>query len=95
VAGRDPSRALILLAHQPKAIGEAARHGVDLQLSGHTHGGQLWPMGWLLRLGQPVVAGLAKIGETFVYVSSGTGHSGPPMRLAAPAEITHIVLRSA
>jgi predicted MPP superfamily phosphohydrolase len=94
VAGRDPSRALVLLAHQPKAVHEAARHGVDLQLSGHTHGGQLWPMGWLQRLAQPVVAGLARFGETFVYVSCGTGHSGPPMRLGAPAEITEIVLRA-
>jgi predicted MPP superfamily phosphohydrolase len=95
VAGRDPSRVLVLLAHQPKAVHEAVRHGVDLQLSGHTHGGQLWPLGWLQRLGQPVVAGLAKFGETFLYVSCGTGHSGPPMRLAAPAEITHLILRSA
>jgi len=95
VAGRDPSRALILLAHQPKAVHEAVRHGVDLQLSGHTHGGQMWPFGWLLRLQQPVVAGLAKFGETFVYVSCGTGYSGPPMRLHAPAEITRIILRSA
>jgi predicted MPP superfamily phosphohydrolase len=94
VAGRDPSRALVLLAHQPKAVHEAVRHGVDLQLSGHTHGGQLWPLGWLQRLGQPVIAGLAKFGETFLYVSRGTGHSGPPMRLAAPAEITQIILRS-
>jgi uncharacterized protein len=95
VAGRDPSRALILLAHQPKAIHEAVRYGVDLQLSGHTHGGQLWPLWLLQRVGQPVVAGLAKFGESFVYVSCGTGSSGPPMRLAAPAEITDIVLRSA
>ena len=94
VAGRDPSRVLILLAHQPKAVHEALRHGVDLQLSGQTHGGQLWPLGWLQRLGQPVVAGLAKFGETLVYVSCGTGHSGPPMRLAAPAEVTDIVLRA-
>lgn len=95
VAGRDRSRPLILLAHQPRAMHEAVRHAVDLQLSGHTHGGQLWPLNWLLRLGQPVVAGLAKFGETFVYVSRGTGYSGPPMRLAAPSEITDIVLRAA
>lgn len=95
VAGRDTSKALILLAHQPKAVQQAMRHGVDLQLSGHTHGGQLWPLGWLLRVGQPAIAGLAKFGETLLYVSCGTGHSGPPMRLGARAEITHLVLRSA
>jgi uncharacterized protein len=94
VAGRDPKLPLILLAHQPRAVHEAVQHGVDLQLSGHTHGGQLWPMGLLQRLGQPLVAGLARFGETFLYVSCGTGHSGPPMRFAAPAEITHIVLRA-
>jgi predicted MPP superfamily phosphohydrolase len=70
------------------------RHGVDLQLSGHTHGGQLWPLGWVQRTGQPAVAGLTKFNDTFLYVSCGTGSSGPPMRLAAPAEITQIVLRA-
>ncbi len=95
VAGRDLKRPLVLLAHQPRAIYEAVRHGVDLQLSGHTHGGQIWPLGWLQRIGQPVVAGLRKVNETFLYVSCGTGSSGPPMRLAAPAEITHITLRAA
>ncbi|MDC0741646.1 metallophosphoesterase [Polyangium mundeleinium] len=93
-AGRDARRPLILLAHQPKAIHEAVRYEVDLQLSGHTHGGQLWPLRWLLRLSDPFVAGLGRLGDTRVYVSRGTGHSGPPMRLGAPAEITHIVLRA-
>lgn len=95
VQGRDPELPLILLAHQPKAVTEAAKHGVDLQLSGHTHGGQLWPFSWLVKLQQPVVAGLARFGETLVYVSRGTGHWGPPMRLKAPPEVTHIVLRRA
>lgn len=94
VAGRNTERALVLLAHQPKAVHEAVEHGVDLQLSGHTHGGQLWPFGWLVRLEQPVVAGLAKFGQTLVYVSRGTGYWGPPMRLNAPAEVTYIRLRS-
>lgn len=90
--GRDAARELVLLAHQPRAVYEAERMGVGLQLSGHTHGGQLWPWTWLIRLQQPVVSGLARIGRTLVYVSNGTGFWGPPMRLGAPAEITHITL---
>ena len=95
VAGRDPSRELVLLAHQPRAVFEAMVHGVGLQLSGHTHGGQIWPWKYFVRLQQPVVAGMATFGETQVYVSSGTGYWGPPMRLGAPAEITRLTLRSA
>ncbi|HEV8549085.1 MAG TPA: metallophosphoesterase [Polyangiaceae bacterium] len=95
VAGRDVSRELVLLAHQPKAIFEAVEHGVGLQLSGHTHGGQIWPWTYLVRLQQPVVAGLARFSETQIYVSRGTGYWGPPMRLAAPAEITRVTLRRA
>lgn len=94
VSGRDTSAPLILLAHQPKEVRSAVRHGVDLQLSGHTHGGQLWPLGWLLRTGQPAVAGLTRFADTLLYVSSGTGFSGPPMRLGVPAEITEVVLKS-
>ena len=92
VAGRDPSRELVLLAHQPKAAFDADRHGVGLQLSGHTHGGQIFPWNFMVRLQQPVVSGLARIGQTLVYVSNGTGYWGPPMRLGAPAEITKVVL---
>ena len=88
LAGRDPARELVLLAHQPSAVFEAKEHGVGLQLSGHTHGGQIWPWHFLVRLQQPVVSGLARFGKTHLYVSNGTGHWGPPMRLAAPAEIT-------
>ncbi len=95
VAGRDRSRPLVLLAHQPAQIHAAAEHGVTLQLSGHTHGGQLWPWGFFVRLQQPFVAGLHRIGETLLYVSCGTGYWGPPMRLNAPAEITELCLRSA
>ena len=92
--GRDVSRACVLLAHQPRAAIEAAKHGVCLQLSGHTHGGQIWPWMYFVRLQQPFVAGLDRIGDTHVYTSRGTGYWGPPMRLGAPAEITRIVLRS-
>lgn len=95
LAGRDPNRELVLLAHQPRAAFEAARHGVGLQLSGHTHGGQIWPFSWLVKLQQPIVAGLARIQGTWVYVSRGTGYWGPPMRLGAPAEVTEITLRRA
>jgi predicted MPP superfamily phosphohydrolase len=95
LAGRDAGRALVLLAHQPRAIDEAERLGVDLQLSGHTHGGQIWPFSYLVYLQQPYVAGLARQGETWIYVSKGTGYWGPPMRLGMPSEITQITLRAA
>lgn len=90
--GRDPSRELVLLAHQPRAVFEARKHDVGLQLSGHTHGGQIWPWNFMVKLQQPVVSGLARFGRTWVYVSNGTGFWGPPMRLGAPAEITRVVL---
>ncbi|HLV67662.1 MAG TPA: metallophosphoesterase [Polyangiaceae bacterium] len=94
LAGRDESREVVLLAHQPRAVLEAQHHGVGLVLSGHTHGGQIWPWNFLVRLQQPVVAGLARFGQTLVYVSSGTGYWGPPMRLGVPAEITRVVLEA-
>ena len=89
---RDASHALVLLAHQPKAVLEACKHGVDLQLSGHTHGGQIWPWGYAVRLDQPHVAGLHDHEGTAIYVSRGTGYWGPPMRVAAAPEITRIEL---
>jgi predicted MPP superfamily phosphohydrolase len=91
--GRDRGRVLILLAHQPKQIYEAAHADVDLQLSGHTHGGQMFPFNLLVRLQQPYVSGFHMHEGTGVYVSNGTGYWGPPMRVGAPAEITHIELR--
>jgi predicted MPP superfamily phosphohydrolase len=93
--GRDPDRELVLLAHQPKAVLEAAEQGVGLQLSGHTHGGQLWPMHYLVRLQQPYLSGLVQHGPTQLYVSEGTGFWGPPMRLGSRSEITLITLRAA
>jgi uncharacterized protein len=95
LAGRDPSRAVVLLAHQPQAIEEAETHGVDLQLSGHTHGGQLFPWRYAVRLVTPYVAGLYQHKSAALYVSRGTGYWGPPMRVAAPAEITHLTLTPA
>lgn len=83
----------ILLAHQPKSIHAAVEAGYDLQLSGHTHGGQFWPWNMVVGLVHPFSVGLGKFGErTWIYVSRGTGYWGPPMRLGAPSEITLIRL---
>lgn len=97
LAGRDEARAALLLAHQPVEVFNAAAHGIDLQLSGHTHGGQIWPFGLLVKLQQPYVAGLHRHagGDTQIYVSRGTGCWGPAMRLNASAEITLLTLRTA
>jgi predicted MPP superfamily phosphohydrolase len=92
LAGRDPAKALVLLAHQPRQFAEAARHEVPLTLSGHTHGGQIWPFSWLVALAQPYLAGLHRRGASQLYVSRGTGFWGPPMRIGAPAEITLLKL---
>jgi predicted MPP superfamily phosphohydrolase len=94
LAGRDPAKAVVLLAHQPKAVADARRHAVDLQLSGHVHGGQLVPFNWLVRLDQPFVSGLHLVEKTWIYVSTGTGYWGPPMRVGPGAELTHIELYS-
>jgi predicted MPP superfamily phosphohydrolase len=95
LAGRDRSRALVLLAHQPRQVRRAARHGVDLQLSGHTHGGQIWPWHYIVRLQQGgLLAGRYQQGETQLYVSRGCGYWGPPVRVLAPLEITRVILRA-
>jgi predicted MPP superfamily phosphohydrolase len=94
LAGRDPARPAVLLAHDPSTFKRACTRGIDLQLSGHTHGGQIWPFGWLVRVVIPFVAGLYRRGDAVLYVSRGTGFWGPPMRLGAPAEIGEIVLRA-
>jgi predicted MPP superfamily phosphohydrolase len=93
--GKDPDRKVLLLAHQPKQVAEAAEHGVALQISGHTHGGQIFPFNYLVRLQQPYVAGLHRLASTHLYVSKGTGYWGPPMRLGIPAEITLLELARA
>ncbi|MFE3519138.1 metallophosphoesterase [Streptomyces sp. NPDC059166] len=93
--GADPDLPVLLLAHQPKFVDRAAAGGVDLQLSGHTHGGQIWPFHHLVKLDQPALAGLSRHGErTLLYTSRGTGFWGPPFRVFAPSEITLLVLRS-
>ncbi|WP_367321216.1 metallophosphoesterase [Streptomyces sp. HUAS ZL42] len=91
---RDTARACVLLAHQPVQIHEAVEHGVDLQLSGHTHGGQLWPGNLVAAAANPTVAGLERYGDTQLYVSRGAGAWGPPTRVGAPSDITVIELAS-
>lgn len=96
LSGADPGLPVLLLAHQPKQIPQAVAAGVDLQISGHTHGGQIWPFNFLVRLDQPVVHGLSTHGQrTQLYTSRGTGFWGPPFRVFAPSEITLLTLRSA
>ncbi|MEU6444863.1 metallophosphoesterase [Streptomyces sp. NPDC047046] len=92
---RDPARASVLMAHQPVTIHEAVKHGVDLQLSGHTHGGQLFPGNLLARVGNPTVAGLDHYGDTTLYVTRGAGAWGPPVRVGAPSDITVVTLAAA
>jgi uncharacterized protein len=82
----------ILLAHQPRSAAAAAQAGFDLQLSGHTHGGQFLPWTYFVKLQQPFTAGLHRAGRLWVYVSRGTGYWGPPKRIGAPSEITLIKL---
>jgi uncharacterized protein len=92
----DPDRELVLLAHRPRQVFEAAKANVGLHLAGHTHGGQIWPWGYLVRLTEPYVQGLHRHTErTQIYVSRGTGQWGPPMRLFTPSEITKVVLSPA
>lgn len=91
---RDPARTAVLLAHQPVVIHDAVRYGVDLQLSGHTHGGQLWPGEYVAALANPTVAGLERYGDTQLYVSRGAGAWGPPVRVGAPSDITVVELAS-
>ena len=94
VAGRDTDRALVVLAHQPRQVHESVKHGVGLQLSGHTHGGQIWPWHYLAMAQQGgLLAGHSRHGDTQLYISRGTGYWGPPVRVFAPSEITRITLR--
>jgi hypothetical protein len=92
LAGRDPDRAAVLLAHQPANFKVAAERGVDVQLSGHTHGGQLFPMTLLIGLGWEHSAGLYRHGDSHIYVSRGCGFWGPPMRVGSPPELVKLVL---
>jgi predicted MPP superfamily phosphohydrolase len=92
-AGAPPDLAVkILLAHQPRSAPAAADAGFDLQLSGHTHGGQFFPWNLFVPLQQPFVAGLHRVRRLWVYTSRGTGYWGPPKRFGAPSEITLVRL---
>jgi uncharacterized protein len=86
----DHARIRVLLAHQPRSAAAAALAGFHLQLSGHTHGGQFLPWNFLVRFQQPFTAGLHRLKDLWVYTSRGTGYWGPPKRLGAPSEITHL-----
>ncbi len=94
LAGAPAADVKIVLAHQPKSVFAAADAGFDLQISGHTHGGQFFPWNLVVPLVQPFVAGLHRYGDMKIYVSRGTGYWGPPLRLGSPSEITLIRLRS-
>ena len=85
----------LLLAHQPRSAMAAVGLGFHLQLSGHTHGGQFWPWNLFVRLQQPFTAGLHRMRDLWIYTSRGTGYWGPPKRLGAPSEITHLRMVSA
>ena len=92
LAGRDPDRAAVLLAHQPTNFDVAVARGVDLQISGHTHGGQLFPMTMLVGLRYAYTRGLYTHGAGRIYVSRGCGFWGPPARVGSPPEIAKLVL---
>ncbi len=94
LAGRDKGRPLVLLAHQPRQVHDG--WNADLQLSGHTHGGQVWPWHYIVKLQQGgLLAGHYQIAATQLYVTRGCGYWGPPVRLFAPLEITRVILRTA
>ncbi len=95
LAGSPPDLPRILLAHQPRSATAAEAAGFDLQLSGHTHGGQFWPWNHFVPMQQPFTAGLHRLGRLAVYTSRGTGYWGPPKRFGAPSEITLLRLVAA
>ncbi|WP_029148568.1 metallophosphoesterase [Methylophilus sp. 5] len=95
IAGAPADAPKILLAHQPRSAEAAEAAGFDLQLSGHTHGGQFWPWKYFVPLQQPYVAGLHRLQDLWIYVSRGTGYWGPPNRFGSPSEITCLTLVTA
>jgi len=93
ISGSPDNIPKILLAHQPRSATAAVEVGFDLQLSGHTHGGQFWPWNHFVRMQQPYTAGLHRLGQLWIYTSRGTGYWGPPKRFGAPSEITFLRLQ--
>jgi uncharacterized protein len=93
LAGRPPG-ATVLLSHTPWQTEKAARDGANLMLCGHTHGGQIWPFGYLVRLSYPLLAGRYEVNGMPVIVSRGTGTWGPRMRLWRPGEILRVTLHT-
>jgi predicted MPP superfamily phosphohydrolase len=91
-AGAPVGAPRILLAHQPRFARSAQGHSVQLMLSGHTHGGQIFPFMFLVRLQQPVISGFRQLWGVPVYTSRGTGYWGPPFRVGPSSEITEITL---
>ena len=92
-AGHEASATSIVAVHEPAAIAETQRRGASLQLSGHTHGGQIFPLHLLARLEQGYLEGLYTVGGAVMHVSPGTGFWGPPMRLGSRAELSVLVLQ--
>lgn len=93
LGGTDAGAFTLLAAHQPLQALDVEGRGVDLQLSGHTHGGQMWPINYLVPLQQPMLEGKATVGDTTVVTSRGVGAWGPAIRVAAPPEVPIITLR--
>jgi predicted MPP superfamily phosphohydrolase len=94
LSGLNSAQPTVLLAHQPVQVTTAAAHGVDLQVSGHTHGGQMWPFHYIVRAVQPSLAGLSTVDNTQLYVTRGAGFWGPPVRVGAPPDITVLSLEA-
>ena len=92
IKGYENSNFKLLLAHQPKDIDHAEKFGYDLQLSGHTHGGQYIPFSFLVRLANPFLKGLHQRNKTKIYINQGTGFWGPSIRIGTVPEITKIIL---
>ena len=91
-SGAPEDAASVVLSHQPRTAPEAAKAGFDLMMAGHTHGGQMWPFHYLVRLQQPIVEGLARVGDMVLWTSRGTGYWGPPVRYLAPSEVSLVRL---